>query len=56
MMKTNNEARILVVGKLEIKGWHNKAKEVISGGGICTCIHCQSNNLLQKIVVYDEDD
>lgn len=51
----NSKARIIIAGKLDIKGWHNKAKEVISGGGICTCIHCQSNNLLQKIIVYEKE-
>ena len=54
MKKINDNVRILVVGKLEIKGWHNKAKEVISGGGLCSCIHCQPNNLLQKIIEYED--
>ena len=34
---------------LEIDGWHRKAKEVLNTEGIATCIHTQSNNLLQKI-------
>ena len=50
-MKTD---RIIVGGQLDVPGWHNKAKEVILAEGICTCIHAQSNNLLQKIIV-DED-
>lgn len=36
---------------LEIKGWHHKACEILDGGGISTCCHCQSNNLLQKILI-----
>ena len=55
MKVMNEDARIIVAGRLNVKGWHNKACEVISGGGISTCIHCQSNNLLQKVVVYEED-
>ena len=31
------------------KGWHNKACEVLNTEGITTCIHTQSNNLLQKV-------
>ena len=34
---------------LERKGWHRKACEVLNIKGITTCIHTQSNNLLQKI-------
>ena len=34
---------------LERKGWHRKACEVLNTKGITTCIHTQSNNLLQKI-------
>lgn len=36
---------------MNIKGWHKKACEVLSTGGVCTCVHCQSNNLLQKIEI-----
>ena len=32
-------------------GWHRKACEVLNTDGISTCIHTQSNNLLQKIKV-----
>lgn len=45
--------RIVVGGQLDIPGWHNKAKEVLETYGICTCIHAQSNNLLQKIIIYE---
>lgn len=45
------ESRVIYAGRLNVSGWHNKACEVLSTDGICTCIHCQSNNLLQKIVV-----
>lgn len=55
MMKRNKDVRIIVAGELEIKGWHKIAKMVYSTDGICSCIHCQSNNLLQKIVVCDGD-
>jgi DNA (cytosine-5)-methyltransferase 1 len=34
---------------LQREGWHNKACEVLNTDGITTCIHTQSNNLLQKI-------
>lgn len=37
-----------------MKGWHNKACEILSTSGVSTCIHCQSNNLLQKILI-DKD-
>lgn len=40
-------------GRLDIPGWHNLAKEVLDTDGISTCIHSQSNNLLQKIIVED---
>ena len=37
-----------IAGNLKVKGWHNKACEILDIGGVSTCIHCQSNNLLQK--------
>lgn len=43
------EPRIMYEEPLKRKGWHNKACEVLNPNGICTCIHTQSNNLLQKI-------
>lgn len=50
----NDSNRIIIAGKLKIKGWHNKACEVLDTGGVSTCIHCQSNNLLQKIMDIQE--
>lgn len=46
--------KIIIVGRLNVKGWHNKACEILSISGVSTCIHCQSNNLLQKILI-DKD-
>ena len=43
------EKKIKYEKPLEREGWHNKAKEVLNTDGISTCIHTQSNNLLQKI-------
>ncbi len=43
------EKKIKYEEPLEREGWHNKAKEVLNTDGISTCIHTQSNNLLQKI-------
>ena len=43
--------RIEKAGRLDVKGWHNKACEILDIGGVSTCIHCQSNNLLQKIII-----
>lgn len=43
------KADILYEKPLERKGWHHKACEVLNVNGITTCLHCQSNNLLQKI-------
>ena len=43
--------KIIIAGRLNVKGWHNKACEILSTGGVSTCIHCQSNNLLQKIII-----
>ncbi|MBR1884359.1 MAG: DNA (cytosine-5-)-methyltransferase [Clostridia bacterium] len=43
------EKKIKYEQPLEREGWHNKAKEVLNPDGISTCIHTQSNNLLQKI-------
>lgn len=41
-------------GHLVQPGWHHKACEVLNVGGVSTCIHTQSNNLLQKILIeYD---
>lgn len=40
-------------GSLDISGWHRLAKEVLLPHGICTCVTTQSNNLLQKVIVYD---
>ena len=42
-------------GQLDIPGWHNHAKEVLLTEGISTCISVQSNNLLQKIIVYENE-
>lgn len=42
-------------GVLNIKGWHNKAKEVYAIDGVAPCVHTQSNNLLTKIIVYEGD-
>lgn len=41
--------KIIYEQPLDRKGWHNKACEVLNINGITTCIHTQSNNLLQKI-------
>ena len=49
-MKESKTDKVIYAGHLDIKGWHHKACEVISPDGICTCCHCQSNNLLQKII------
>lgn len=54
-LKTTPDVGVVVEKKikyekpLEREGWHNKAKEVLNTDGISTCIHTQSNNLLQKI-------
>lgn len=48
-----DDNRIIRGGWLEIPGWHNLAKEVLDADGISTCIHSQSNNLLQKVIVED---
>lgn len=48
--------RIIRGGVLNIKGWHNKAKEVYEIDGIAPCVHTQSNNLLTKIILYGEDN
>lgn len=45
--------KIIIAGRLNVKGWHNKACEILHTGGVSTCIHCQSNNLLQKILIYN---
>lgn len=39
---------------MEIQGWHRLATEVLDPKGVCTLIHCQSNNLLQKVMVWQE--
>ena len=44
-------AKIEICGNLKVRGWHNKACEILSTEGVSTCIHCQSNNLLQKILL-----
>ena len=44
----------IYAGHLVKPGWHHKACEVLNVGGVSTCIHTQSNNLLQKIIIeYD---
>lgn len=43
------ENKIIYEDPLKRKGWHRKACEVLNTNGITTCIHTQSNNLLQKI-------
>ncbi len=48
-------ADVIYAGYLQVKGWHHKACEVISPDGISTCIHCQQNNLLQKIIVIKDE-
>lgn len=47
------EKRIIYEKPILRKGWHRKACEVLNTNGITTCLHTQSNNLLQKI---KEDD
>lgn len=47
----DNTNKIIYEEPLERKGWHRKACEVLNPDGISTCIHTQSNNLLQKIKV-----
>ncbi len=51
----NDTSKVIYAGDLQVKGWHHKACEIISPDGISTCIHCQSNNLLQKIIVYEDE-
>lgn len=51
IMEEQNPNGIIYEKPLERKGWHNKACEVLNPNGITTCIHTQSNNLLQKIKV-----
>lgn len=41
---------------MDVPGWHNRAKEVLDTNGICTCISTQSNNLLQKVIVYERTE
>ena len=43
------EKQIKYEKPLERQGWHRKACEVIDPKGISTCVHTQSNNLLQKV-------
>lgn len=38
---------------MSIPGWHRVARVVLDPSGCCTTIHCQSNNLLQKVIVHD---
>ena len=45
------ENKIIYDKPLEKKEWHRKACEVLNTNGTSTCIHTQSNNLLQKIKV-----
>lgn len=51
--KTTN--KIHQIGELDIEGWHRIAKAIIAPDGVCTCIHTQSNNLLQKVLVKVDD-
>jgi len=46
-----NTNKIIYEEPLNKKGWHRKACEVLNPDGLSTCIHTQSNNLLQKIKV-----
>lgn len=48
---SGNIPKIIYEEPLDRKGWHRKACEVLNPDGISTCIHTQSNNLLQKIKV-----
>ncbi len=43
------EPTIIYEEPLKRKGWHHKACEALNVNGLTTCLHCQSNNLLQKI-------
>ena len=47
---------IEISGRLSIDGWHNKACEILNTDGVSTCIHCQSNNLLQKIFLTQNNE
>lgn len=48
---SGNIPKIMYETPIQRKGWHRKACEVLNTDGISTCIHTQSNNLLQKIKV-----
>ena len=40
---------------MSIPGWHRVARVVLNPKGICTTIHTQSNNLLQKALVVQNE-
>lgn len=46
-----NRLSKIVCYYLSIPGWHRIARVVLNPKGICTTIHTQSNNLLQKVLV-----
>lgn len=48
--KENNRLKIICY-YMKIDGWHRIARVVLNPKGICTTIHTQSNNLLQKVLV-----
>lgn len=50
-----NKPKIIKGGYLDIKGWYNHAKLVYDINGIAPCIHAQSNNLVNKIVIWNTD-
>ena len=41
---------------MSIDNWHRVARVVLNPKGICTTIHTQSNNLLQKVLVKVDSD
>lgn len=40
---------------MQIPGWHRIARVVLNPDGICTTITAQSNNLLQKVLVVEDE-
>lgn len=50
-MKVIKKINKIICYYMKIDGWHRVARVVLDPSGICTTIHCQSNNLLQKVIV-----
>lgn len=54
-MKNEIPNDIYVIARLPIPEWHDQAVRVYGVNAIAPCIHTQSNNNLQKVLIIEKE-